>query len=307
MSIEKKMPKDDWILGKTLIERCNVDAIPAILANPERIELGERIRFVRYVADSLAGEPSGQLSRTYRRKEYGLGRYIAEKETLGTLNRHLRASLANGIYVDIDMVNAHPHILRSLCLRHGWPHEALDHYIAEREAVLESLQVDRRTGKRIMLALMFGCNLPRWLKDHNIQAQITPFIESFHRELHTLAERARQQYSHFAQVAEQHMRSDNKLFSGLALLLQHNEAEALRVAVQVAEKHGFGVGVLVYDGFMVYAKEEHKNGVPDSLLTAMREAVQSECDLDISFEVKEFDSPLDVSQPEFSDEWSYFY
>ena len=80
----------------------------------------------------------------------GTGRLFAVGNGIQGLPKKIRGFLLDGITSDIDMVNAHPVILRYLCRIHNLPHKELDFYIENRDDILSRFP-DRDTAKTLFL------------------------------------------------------------------------------------------------------------------------------------------------------------
>lgn len=80
----------------------------------------------------------------------GAGRLFADGNGVQGLPKKIRGFLLNGFTTDIDMVNAHPVILRYICRLHSIPHEQLHFYIENRDAILATFP-DRDVGKTLFL------------------------------------------------------------------------------------------------------------------------------------------------------------
>jgi len=101
---------------------------------------------------------NGQIKRLYKftgannwgSDGEGAGRLFADGCGIQGLSKKVRGFLLDGITCDIDMVNAHPVILRYLCRKHNLPLEHLDFYIENRDEVLSQF-ADRDTGKTLFL------------------------------------------------------------------------------------------------------------------------------------------------------------
>lgn len=84
----------------------------------------------------------------------GKGRYFANMGlSMQNLKRNVRHTIADGKYVDIDMVNAHPVILSFLCHKNDFECKYLDEYIANREKLLTDTGLDREIAKKQYLIL----------------------------------------------------------------------------------------------------------------------------------------------------------
>lgn len=70
--------------------------------------------------------------------------------------REIRQAISNHRYVDIDMVNAHPVILRHLCKLRGIKTPYLKKYVKNRDEILTSISDNRDTAKQGVLAMING-------------------------------------------------------------------------------------------------------------------------------------------------------
>ena len=62
--------------------------------------------------------------------------YVREQTTVQNLWNPVKAYIYQDSYVDIDIVNCHPSILKQLAIKHQLDHKHLDHYIEHRSDVL---------------------------------------------------------------------------------------------------------------------------------------------------------------------------
>jgi hypothetical protein len=101
---------------------------------------------------------NGEIKRLYKftgnnnwgNDNDGSGRLFADGNGIQGLPKKIRGFLLDGITTDIDMVNAHPVILRYLCRLHNIEHSELDFYIENRDTILSEF-ADRETGKTLFL------------------------------------------------------------------------------------------------------------------------------------------------------------
>lgn len=101
---------------------------------------------------------NGEIKRLYKftgnhnwgMEGEGSGRLFADGNGIQGLPKKIRGFLLDGLATDIDMVNAHPVILRYLCRKHNISHDQLNLYIEKRDEVLSQF-ADRETGKTLFL------------------------------------------------------------------------------------------------------------------------------------------------------------
>lgn len=104
----------------------------------------------------LENSTDGVHPTTYRQNN-GLGRFYAEaSESLQNLPREVRHTISAEHYIDLDMVNAHPVILRFLCKKMGVKCKYLSNYVDNRDEHLSTLGVGREQAKTAMLSLING-------------------------------------------------------------------------------------------------------------------------------------------------------
>lgn len=81
------------------------------------------------------------------------------KTGYAALSRKVRNYLAEGIYLDIDMKNSVYNIFSSIAANNNLKHDAIDHYISNRETYLEEVMkeknIDRDAAKKIFTSICF--------------------------------------------------------------------------------------------------------------------------------------------------------
>ena len=90
----------------------------------------------------------------------GVGRYFANGGlSMQSFAREIRHSIAKDLYVDIDMVNAHPTIFSFLCKKLDIDTKYLDKYIKNRDKVIKELMDKNDEGvdiKKMILSVLNG-------------------------------------------------------------------------------------------------------------------------------------------------------
>ena len=97
------------------------------------------------------------------------GRAYAHKSiSLQNMPKAVRHTLADGVLLDWDMVNAHPVFAHQYAIDHGLPCDMLSKLVLEREhnlgALACALGKSHSEAKRLVLAVLFGLDLSkvRW-------------------------------------------------------------------------------------------------------------------------------------------------
>ena len=225
-----------------LLETISLPDLEFLIENPNSIIKEERKKFLRYA--QLMTESSGKLLVHYAPVAHGYGRVYAEKAmSVQGMSRFIRNHLCHGIYHDIDIENCHPIILSHICQKNGLKCEKLLHYISNREDVLKSIHpTDRSKAKERMLSVIFGSQ---------IKANDLPFVKAFAKEMQDIADSLFEVYS-FIPVSN----VKSPKFSRMSILLQDMENQILQIIAGVLDENGYRPGVYMYDGLLVYRKEE---------------------------------------------------
>jgi hypothetical protein len=98
----------------------------------------------------------GVVPVTYIQKQ-GVGRFFAVQGlSLQSITRQIRQTIARDTYIDIDMVNCHPNILKFICQQLDIEHPILSKYCDNRDQFFKDNNVTKAVGKVAMLSIMNG-------------------------------------------------------------------------------------------------------------------------------------------------------
>jgi len=290
----------------TVLERVDVNALKFMVANVELLVKEERTKFLRYAAALLESE--GAHNVTYQVLDYGYGRLYPDTTCLQGFSRPLRSTLVRDLMLDIDGSNMHPAVLMGIANENGWPCVALRHYLANREQILQSIPLERKLAKQLMLMQMYGGLVRNFIKDqlekrtivgtlNEWLPRIPHFVHQFGSEVRQMAERVPHVYPEVCEAAAEgaEKRTSNKQARALSILVQTREIEAVMAAIEFMQLRGWVVGVLMHDGFMVYKRDDEQVFINKLLLNGIKQTVKTRCNLEIDFEVKEFEEPYSAS------------
>lgn len=198
----------------------------------------------------------------------------------------LRHTLARDHYVDIDIKNAHPTLLKQYCDKHGIECTHLSYYINQRDDVLSNVisscglvgRGARDFAKcKIMLAIMNGGG---WRYRNN-----STFLRDYYDELKDIREAIMEMHPSLVKIAESNKdKKYNKSGSVLNQLLCVLENKCIHSVIEFMQSKGFEVGTDVFDGCMV-----RKNGdqqITQALLDECSEHVQHETGYAIELVIK---------------------
>ena len=158
-------------------ESVNMEALKTICDNFDHLYDSGAIGNLKDVKSSFAIIQDKKVVKTIIQEYYNLkmktekveygysrgatsGRMFSKKICLQGLNRKIRHTIAGELYIDLDIVNAHPVILLKLCKTLKVDTPILADYIGDRDKYLTELMVtynmDRDTAKAIPLAVING-------------------------------------------------------------------------------------------------------------------------------------------------------
>ena len=234
------------------------DGLDHLLANLDTAMVPEeRVKFSSYASDMLWGGNCRIVA--YSKVAHGWGRLYADGAlSMQGFSKPVRSVLAGKLYHDIDIENCHPVILLDLCKREGWEAPILEAYVNDREFILADTSLPRGDAKVAMLTIMYGGN-PK----HNF-----PMATVFKREMSRIADLIWNEYP-LVPVSQPR----NARFSRMSLLIQDLECRLLMEIAAFFRKHGYRIGVYVFDGLMIYRKAT--DGPLDSHLLRACERVLS--------------------------------
>lgn len=223
---------------------------------------------------------NGEIKRLYKftgannwgENSSGNGRLFADGCGIQGLSKKIRGFLLDGISTDIDMVNAHPVILRYLCRKHNLKHENLDFYIENRDSVLNQFS-DRETGKILFL---------KATNDDKLNKKETNSIfKAYDKEMKETQQTLTKLTCYETIVKDV---PTNKLYnwygSAMNRILCYYENNILQIIISVLNKKNIEICSPMFDGVMYYGL------LNDELLTELERDINttfSNLDMKLSF------------------------
>ena len=215
-----------------------------------------------------------------------MGRLFAQSASLQNLPREFRGAIGAN-YHDLDMKNAHPSILLQYCQKNDIKCEALEHYVNNRDVIIEKImndyQLEKGDVKQLFLSIMNG-------------GKREGIIDAFFMKFKTECERI---HTFIASLNPKLLkdvckRKEFNVNGSLTnIILCNIENEILLTAVQYLMKEGYKVDVLVFDGCMI-RKEDDKE-ITNELLGGLSGYVYEKTKYKIEFVEKELDNTIDLS------------
>jgi len=238
-----------------------------------------------------------RLKVTYKKAKIGFGRvYPSKSISLCCMRRQIRHTLAKGKYIDIDVVNCHPVMLKQICDSNNIPNHYLTEYITNRDAILQecmtNYQVSKDQVKVLFITLLYFGTFESWSTSNGlVNIQPTAFITSFTNELHLIGNHIANANPELKKLLQKENKS-NIIGSTVSYVLQEYERRVLEVIyLHLKETRCFNMSdcVLCYDGLMILAELYDAD-----LLNEFIEAVRAKLGFSLRFVTKEMNEDYEM-------------
>lgn len=225
--------------------------------------------------------------------------YAAGAIGLQGFERDVRNALANGLYFDVDVVNAHATILLSLCDKHGWKCDFLREYVNNRDHVFkhitEHYKCTDKDAKNLMIRLLFLGHPDAWVGEticENADIQLD-FVLRFKEELTIIARNVWGANPNIVAIVAKKRKTNEmqKLSSCLSIALQTEEHKILMAIDQSLKQQGRSMDVFIFDGGLVKRKEG-EDELPENVLRGCEKHVQDTTGYKVKLVVKPLLSTL---------------
>jgi len=208
-------------------------------------------RFKKYI--NLQINNKFEVSINYSR-ENNEGRFFCNNDLgLQNLKREYKSALCKGLYLDFDMINAHPVILKNICDKNSIPYDYLNKYCIDREKYIEELKndlnIERKEAKELYLkSLNYNIERSKWLINGKWTTTKNKFYIEYDKEIKTIQKNLSLKLNdEFKKYTDTKKILTNKEGRFLSYLLQKTEAEILE---KVRLESGIELNCLMFDGFM---------------------------------------------------------
>jgi hypothetical protein len=247
------------------------------------------------------------MTTIYKPSKLGVGRVYANKSlSLGSIRREIRHTLAHDIYVDIDVENCHPVILKQLCDMNGTKCKYLSQYVTNRakylKEVMDKYDVSRDTAKNLFIRLLYFGKIENW-KDENaiVEDETLPFLTKFYEELSTIGNIIIMNNPTLHNLIKKQTKT-NITASVVSTVLQHYEKKVLETVFKYLKQKQIITtnAVLCFDGIMI-----PKQNYNSALLTELSKEVKETLGFNLVFTTKEMTEGYDVSEIEDKKSFQY--
>jgi hypothetical protein len=271
--------------------------------------------------DGLSYETKQQLKKYYKRRQagnrvdtiydyakeystYQIGRvYAINALSLQSFERDIRNALAQGVYWDIDMVNAHPTILLQACKSKGWACNELEHYVNNRDEVLGDIVkhygCSTKDAKNLMIRMMFLGHPEAWIGDSVCENSTNhfPFVNAFRQELENIANNVYNNEKDISDVVAKKRKKNitQKKSCVLSLFLQSEEHKILIAIDKSLQTQGRLMDTFIFDGGLV-RKLKDEIEFPNDILQQCEQDVKQKTGYEVKLSVKPLETSFEIQE-----------
>lgn len=209
---------------------------------------------------------NGKLKVSYKKPKYGLGRvYPSKSLSLCSIRREIRHTLAFGKYIDIDIANCHPELLKQICDNNKIKTRYLKQYVENREVILEQTQTHynctRDEAKTLFIILAYYGAIDTWKKTDK---EPFDFIIDYQNELKVIGSKIIEANPQLIAIVKKEQKK-NPTGSAVSIFLQEKERLILECIYEyLLSKKIINNNdcVLCFDGIMIQKNKYY----PDLLI-----------------------------------------
>ena len=222
------IPKRSILDGIQLFERIDKETLEELISGGYDLKLTEEIDERKKLIDINERLDERDLIKiNYGHQNIPFTRLYAGEYGYQGMRRPVRGILAYKYYVDIDIENAHPSILKQVCKANRIQCTTLSDYVDNRDNHLKriiALGADRDSAKDLFLRVMNGGKYETWATENNINFPKPTFIDNFERDIMRISEKIIKANEHL----KRYTKPDKKLEgSVLSRFLQYHESIVL--------------------------------------------------------------------------------
>jgi hypothetical protein len=230
----------------------------------------------------------------------------------------MRSTLCSELYVDLDIVNAHPTMIVQYAKRNfNLDMPNLQSYVTDREGFFKKMHdeynLEESIVKNAIIIILYNgaINIKHRDSIDFVKANdIPPEMLGFKKEMRALFNLVRQRGDHH-ELYEHFLRLDkNVQGSFMSLLIQTEERKCLEAMVDFLDSTDLQVDVLAYDGCMIRGKDS----LTDDIIHLVENAIYNETSYLVKLKVKPmipitFEDAPESSYAEMKKKWesNHFY
>lgn len=242
----------------------------------------------------------------YSLPKHGWGRICPDKWlSVSIFHRPTRHTLCSDKYVDLDMVNAQPHVVNEICKLNGIINANWQRYCDDpkkfRHAVANHYGCSYDAAKRLFLTLSFGGSYATWLHDENIspEAPLLTEVTTLEEEIQEVIDLV---YEYNREISDDVLKTNPGKWNSLkdrkrgvmGMWCQTIERILQECVVSALVENGFDIEDIVpcQDGIMIL--KEHYN---DGICSLLSNAIMQNHGLVVNWIHKPFDQMLENGIP----------
>jgi phage/plasmid-associated DNA primase len=281
----------------TLYEDVNLDILRRIIAAEE---CPERIRDMLKKYHAKLNN-SNKIPVTYwfgKKMDADYGRVYAQGAlSLQNFDKEIRHALSRGKYIDIDMVNAHPNLLKQYCSKMDIKCPYLDKYVDNREKhlafIMKTHNIDRGEAKNLFLRFMYH---GEYIIGDKMPESLSLFAENFRKEMITISKCIRDIDKELYDKIASDSSNERPLSTLMSITLNNLEHMCLMSMVQFFNNVKIEVGTLCFDGLLL---KKGKGEFDEYYLSLCVKHVLAKTGYLIKLEEKPMDLKLSFEIPKF--------
>jgi len=222
-----------------------------------------------------------------------IGRWYAVNSIgLAPIKSCVRHTLCDDMWVDIDQVNSHPHLLKQIMHKYQFSSGLLDKYISNRDEVLNNIMEEencmKSDAKDYVISIINGKKFK------------TNTLTQLHNEIKLAVDKIMKcdEYKHIYIYCKNTFGIKCNLWGKtMSRILQYEENKMLECYInlcyekQLIPKHKDGyITSLVFDGFQLIKND----AINDDLLEELRLYAKEKTGFDVPLKLKPFDKALNI-------------
>jgi phage/plasmid-associated DNA primase len=253
----------------------------------------------------------------YKKPKHKWGRVFPCK-SLGCTSfaKKTRNTLIKDFYLDFDLKNAQPEILRNICLANNIPCDTITKYCNEREEIIAEIikasgnKVDRSLVKSLVIRLSFCGTFKNWVKDEGIEPFPEPvIIADYCAEVKIITEIIKKENSEMFNTISRLKKAKGDTNVNGAFLSTYLQEWELRLVENTLSKICYTTdickvelktdlitfydAIYEFDGLKLNKTKIEKYGGVDKVLELMNN-LNLEMGFDVKWEIKEIEKYYDI-------------
>ena len=226
---------------------------------------------------------------------------LKDDETLTTqafMKGICKSALCSKIYYDLDVVNSHPAMLRSILHSYGIECDCINSYVMSRDILIDILikesGLTRDDIKTLICRIFYGGTVKAFMNERNIE-EMPSFFQDLEDELKSVRTELLNKpelldYRIEARTRKSANKWDNEDGTALALFLMTHECNVLMVMYNTLTKiNDKFIGALIHDGMHIDKNIADDYGI-DKLIDYTQKCIKHQTGFDLKLKIKDFAS-----------------